>query len=84
MVQGHITFMFVLTIALTLAIGLAHKTGIRSSCLLSGSQSSVVSIPLSWLLSWLTRLLYVRIDYCLGLTGLVRFSKVPGEHRVAT
>lgn len=83
-VQAHKTFVFVLTIASTLDVGLAHKTSIHSSCLLPTSQSSVVSIPSSWLLSWLTRLLYVRLDYCLGLTGLVRLSKVPGKHRVAT
>ena len=34
MVQAHKTFMFVLTIAFTLGVGLAHKTGIRSSYLL--------------------------------------------------
>ena len=77
MVQAHRTFMFVLTIALTLTVGLTHKTCIRSSCLLLTSQSSSVSIPSFWLSSWLTRLVYVRLVYCLGLTELVPFSKSP-------
>ena len=76
-VQAHRTFMFVLTIALTFTVGLAHKTCMRSSCLLPTSQSSLFSIYSSSLSSWLTRLVYVRLVYCLGLTGLVRFSKSP-------
>ena len=74
---AHRTCMFVLTIALTLAFGLAHKTCICSSCLLLTSQSLSVSIPSFWLSSWLTRLVYVRLVYCLGLTKFVRFSKSP-------
>ena len=59
-VQAHKTFMFVLTIALTLAVGLAHKTGIRSSCLLPASQSFVVSIP--------------HPGYCPGSQGFYTFA----------
>ena len=76
-VLAHRTFMFILTISLTLTFGLAHKTCICSSCLLLTSQSLSVSILSFWLSSWLTRLVYVHLVYCLGLTELVRFSKSP-------
>ena len=76
-ILAHRTCMFVLTIALTLTFGLAHKTCICLSCLLQTSESLLVNIPLFRLLSWRTRLGYVRLVSWLRLTELVRFSKSP-------